>query len=153
MKKEQLASIGLSTVISLISITLGWYLSEQSYNKHFLLDQKSQILQKRIELVERTTKILYQTTGIEDLGNKYLTKIHFDPITNKISSDDLLLSEKLSNYYGDYVSVLELDQIFFGPETKKSITTLLAEKEPFWAKTKEKNDAVIAAMTNELYGQ
>jgi|GEM_PF-6589945 len=63
---------------------------------------------------------------------------------------DPAISVQLAEYKGRYESILALDGIFFGPKTSAALQNLGNETVPWWRKSREKTDALLIAMRDEI---
>lgn len=132
------------------------------------------ILQKRIEIIERTSKILNKSgvaemlSGELDLRRKELElgkevaaaalgsksartavdKMNPDSVFGKFKEARLTLLE----FHSEFAATLQLAKLFFGPSTNKAIDNMT--KDPNWWQAKpDTKSALLQAMNSELtYG-
>jgi len=106
------------------------------------LETQDKVVDKRIELIEKTSKLVGQAAGVSDLFRTYI---------KNIDNPEKEMSEKLAKYNGEYYSVISMDQIYFGPETQKAINELSKEDGAWWNKSKDKYNNLLSSMYGEIY--
>lgn len=140
-------------IVGLVGSLGGVYIAN-SHNTKQATTQKaiefeSKILEQRISLLDRTAKIFGKSPGLQDYWEKYI-KIEIPNKTQEsnISSSDLI--DRLTDAQGEFQSVVMLASVYFGPKTNQALSELSDVKGPWWTKPKEKQDALLTAMSQEL---
>lgn len=115
------------------------------------------ILNKRVELLERTVKILNLGDSARNLDLDARMS-HYESITRNLSSKgvtdqfwkDYLSSRlKLEDLDVEFSTVVSLDRIYFGEKTSRAIEEL-AKSPKWWEAEDSKKQDLINAMGNEL---
>ncbi len=133
---------------SLGGVYLAGELNIRQAESQKLLDYENQILNQRIAVLERASKIFGKAPGIQDVWSKYSKS--FRNSKGELNNPPLDIVEKLTDYQGEYQSVVSLAGIYFGPKTRTAIADMSSEKKPWWNKSKKNQDAFFAAMSTEL---
>lgn len=142
------AAIGVISSISAVVLT-NHLNSKQDFRKNEF-SYENQIINKRLEIIDRAAKVFGKSPGISDFWLMYIKNTKIGNSENQASFS---VTEKLTDYQGEFQSILWMSEIFFGPETKKSIANMGTEKGPWWEKSKDKQEKYINAMLSELtYG-
>lgn len=154
--QSQNTVIVLAAIIAFVGVIVGSVytdtLSNDAWNDRWNLEHENRILEKRIELIDETAKLIGEAPGIADLWGAYLGAIRDTTNKNRTYlATDTALSEKLAEYNGRYLSTLLLDDHYFGPKTHAAIQALSDEEGPWWEKSHQKTDALLIAMMGELY--
>lgn len=137
-------AVGLIGILgSLGGVYLGNIMSLTQTERVKAIEWESQILAQRIALLDRAAKIFGKAPGIQDVWDKYTAGLGK-------SEPKLEVVEKLTEYQGEYQSVVYLSVIYFGPKTRAALKELSDEKVPWWNKQKSKQDALLGAMSEEL---
>lgn len=108
-----------------------------------VLDFEKSTLSKRLEILEKSTRIFGKSPGIQDLWMTYRENIN--------KTNNTALSKELAEYQGEFQTVIWLASIYFGQHTKDSIAKMSSHEGPWWNKPKALQDSFIAAMREELY--
>lgn len=148
-KRSLIFDLAVPSIVGLIGILgslgglyLGNSISLNQTERVKAIEWESQILAQRIALLDRAARIFGKAPGIQDVWNKYTASLKTEP--------QLEVVEKLSEYQGEYQSVVYLAVIYFGPKTRAALKELGDEKGPWWNKQKSKQDAFLVAMSEEL---
>jgi hypothetical protein len=155
--KIQIWNLLVTGMIAIIGGALGailtFYLTQTSWVISTDFQQRSALLQKRLDLIERTAQLAGKAPGMEDVWQAYLKEIGTsvkkgDPLP----SHDPALSEKLAEYNGQFRAILELDTLFFGPKTRAELASLKGKTDPlpYWEYPADNMSHLLAAMANEL---
>ena len=108
----------LGAIASLGGVMLSGTMELNRENNTWTRSYKNEILEKRIEIIDRTAKIFGKSPGISELWGKHLKDV-FSHNENKIDKD---LTEKLTEYQGEFQSVIYLASMYFGPKTNSALT-------------------------------
>jgi hypothetical protein len=125
---------------------------------------KKELLNKRIELVERTVRVLNQTAAAATLfSSANLSHIEgqqkiLSNINNREYKEGLETSIqsylntilKLEELRAEYATVLSLDVIYFGDKTRQAVQGLSPETPKWWEVEQPKKKALLDAMQEEL---
>ena len=128
--------------------TTGW-LNVRQFEKQKAVEWESQIFTQRMGIIDRSATIFGKSPGIQDFWRKYVSSlpetvdlVKFDPSVEVVT--------KLTEYHGEFESVMNLAALYFGPKTRDAIRSIGTEPGPWWNKSKEGRDAFIQAMVEEL---
>jgi hypothetical protein len=143
---------GLMAIITgALSAFLTYYLGQRGWESNLDYQQRAAVLQKRLDLIERTAQLIGRAPGMEDVWEAYLKEIGRTAIGNEPSHDPAI-STKLGEYNGEFRAILELDSLFFGPKTRAVIATLKGANDPlpYWKFPSANLDGLLSAMGSEL---
>jgi hypothetical protein len=110
------------------------------------------VLQKRLDLIERTAQLAGKAPGIDDVWSAYLKEISASAKRSGLPTHDPSLSNKLGEYNGEFQSVLYLDALFFGSKTREAIAAfnLTTKPRPYWDISADDMNRLLGAMASEL---
>jgi len=121
---------------------------------------KKEIFAKRMELLERTVKIVnrLQILDIYQSSGKYSLVEGEDLVrSGKVAASALATVidgvVKVKETQAELSAVMTLDVIYFGPKTKRAVDDLqkaLGSAEPWWRVNQAKTQAVLEATAEEL---
>lgn len=142
--------------ISLVSsFATQFYASAQKRN-----DDRVALLNKRIDLVDKTAKTFYQLPGVQEMFSYSMTKgfdtVRINPVDMQpeIVPKDYLLSKELSQIRADYFAVLIQDQLYFGDSTRRFLNKMQAKNDslkiPWWKTPEDDYKKLLETMTSEL---
>ena len=139
--------IGLIGVFGTISgVYITYSLSSKESEKARIIEYEATIVNQRIEIIDRASRIYGKAPGISDLWAKYLSEVGNSTV-------EIELAEKLAEYNGEYESVVWMAGLYFGPKTKEALKVLSDERGPWWTKNPENVDKFMIAMYSEIdYG-
>lgn len=142
----------MTVVTGALAGVLSYYLSQKSWSANADYQARAGILQKRLDLIERTADLAGQAPGIQDVWQLYLDRISASVKRGVLPPFDPTLSEKLGEYNGQFRATLQLDAIFFGPKTRTAIASLKGDRSvlPYWNFPEENVARLLSAMTAEL---
>lgn len=113
---------------SLLTYLLTIYHDKNVFERNLKIENAKQLYQKRLEMIERTSIITNKLPAINDHFNYYFEKTlsidtmqNYHPGRAELVPKDLGLSEKLGEFKAELYTVIYLDQIYFGPNTRKYI--------------------------------
>jgi len=154
----------LTGLLSLGGVWLGTYLTAQNQRTQWARDtdlaQKREILQKRIELADRTTRVvnrlpvaayLSSVAKIDRLDSQVavLRKKSGVPASNA-SVEHIVQAADIKT---ELLSVMTLDSLYFGPKTAQAVRNLnvaLSKKQSWWEVDGKYTQALLDAMGSEL---
>lgn len=161
--KVQLAAIvaGLSFLGSLGGVIVGSRFEEAKWRRETLFAGKKEILSKRMELLERTIRVLnhMQTLEPASAAAKFSSVEGEDLIRKGQSPQSALnamaeFTSRAKDTQADLSVVLTLDVIYFGPQTKRAVAELeaaLKHAEPWWNVPETRTQPLLNALAAELY--
>jgi hypothetical protein len=103
---------------------LTYYLTQKAWLTNVDYQQRAAVLQKGLDLIDRTAQLLGRAPGIEDVWQTYRKEIGRSIKKGSLPSPDLALATKLGEYNGEFRATLEMDNLFFGPNTRIASTAL-----------------------------
>ena len=135
-----------------LSAFLSYYLNQSAWSANADYQARSAVLQKRLDLIERTATLAGEAPGINDVWQVYLSRIDASVKRGALPTPDPVLSEKLGDYNGQFRATLQLDAIFFGPKTRAALASLKGGKQvlPYWNYPEDNVSKLLLAMTEEL---
>lgn len=105
---------GMIAIVSgAVTALLAFYLTQIGWFTNTDYQQRAAILQKRLDLIERTAQLSGKAPGIDDVWQTYLRGINSAVKRGVVPSPEPVLSEKLGEYNGQFRAVLELDALFW----------------------------------------
>jgi len=116
------------------------------------IELESKWFDQRIALIDRTAKIFGKSPGLQDVWEQYLNEVavHTRKKSKTIPPE---IIEKMTEAQGEFQSVIMLLPLYFGPKTVAALKTLSDIRGPWWTKPKDKQDALLVAMSEEIkYG-
>jgi len=137
-------------------------LDQSNWEERFKVEQKKAILEKRIELIERTSFILSKSSLMQALEANIDGAIGIINIERKClasgGSAELCITDKDSNLAerlgkerysinSELSSTLTLSSIYFGPKTKEALKVIINDP---WKSSDQERQALMNAMGNEL---
>lgn len=147
----------VTAIITLMGIIAGVYLTNsltnEAWDNQYNIEQNNFVIKQRLELIQETSLVMGKAPGYDEIFQFHIIngQVILDEKNSSYFVNDPDISIQLAEYKGQYESVLILDTIYFGPNTSSAIQELSKEKGPWWAKSRNKTDAVIIAMREELY--
>src|SRR5438477_650424 len=98
---------GLMAIITgALSAFLTYYLGQRGWESNVEYQQRAAVLQKRLDLIERTAQLIGRAPGMDDVWQAYLKEIGRTAISAKPSHDPAI-STKLGEYNGEFRATLE----------------------------------------------
>jgi hypothetical protein len=134
------------------------------WEKKLAQEDNLQLIDKRIELMERTIAMMSRGKVVkemdEDIRKKTLAdavKVGLDhskivDVIGKTMKERSLARCEVMESRSDYDALLRLDAIMFGDRTKAAVTALLAE-DPWYNADKKLLDNLIEAMEADFYDE
>ncbi|HMG67186.1 MAG TPA: hypothetical protein VK588_05845 [Chitinophagaceae bacterium] len=141
--------------IALLSTLTSLYFS----NEDRRYDEKKAILNKKIELIDKTAKNYYQLPGVEEMFNYSFNKNidtsrRLQENSLDLTPKDYTLSKELSLIRADFFATLLQDQLYFGPKTRNYLDSIESKREllkiPWWKTPESSYVKLLAIMTSEL---
>lgn len=143
----QLTTTVIGAASALLGVILGNIMDSNRFDTQKSFEIKNQVLNQRIIILDRAASIFGMSPGISDYWDEYL-RTKFSKGNQPVE-----IIGKLTEYQGEFQSVVWLASVYFGPKTKAAIDSLGNEVGPWWTKSKARQDAFMAAMFEELsYG-
>jgi len=127
-------------------------------------EDQQQLVDKRIELMERTITVMSRSKVVKDMDEDYrkttltsLAKVGLDPskivdVVSKTLKEKSLSRCEAMESRTEYVTILRLDAILFGEKTRKAVDALLSE-DPWWAADSTLREALIDAMEADFFSE
>lgn len=137
MKELLSPIIGFTGVI--VGVLISSFFSYCQFNYQQETEKEKMIIQKRIDLIEKTSKLIGMNPGMIDLFNEYKKQVFGNK--NYVQN-----SEKLLQYNAEYNSTILLVSMFFGKEVRNIIHSYSEKSGPYWEKL---NNKLLEAMINE----
>ena len=134
--------IGLFGCLS--GIYLASSLSEDANRQIVQINYQNEILQQRIELLDRAAAIFGKSAGINDIWVLYREAY------SELSESTGNLSRDLAEYNAEFNSVIHLSNLYFGPKTRDAIKAMGEPASPWWTKDSDMVADYLAAMASEL---
>jgi len=120
------------------------------------------LTQKRIELIERTVNLMGKSTAVIGQEKNYtksfltaMAKTAGDPtkavgIVSKMLKESSVARCKIADAHAEFISLLALNEIFFGERTGKAVRAL-QETDPWWEADSALKANLIEAMKADFY--
>ena len=154
---------------SLLTVYLTREINDELWEKQNISSQQKNLVEKRINLIERASKILNSKQSIEDV-NMYLKtqssyaeeavncaknfkeyNMTIAECKNLVDLEDTFQKMKLKNdLNSEFGSLLQLTSLYFGNKTKK-FSQELSKHPKWWEADMELFSNYITAMNEELY--
>jgi hypothetical protein len=103
-------------------------------------DQRNKILDTRVDLIERTVKLISQANTARALASQT------DSGAASLRED----REALMTLNSDFAATLALDAIYFGPQTKQAVSAMTQAKDRWWDADETLRKNLVAALSAEL---
>jgi hypothetical protein len=145
---------GLIAIITgAIGALVTHYLDHGAWLSAVDYQQRAAVLQKRLDLIERTAQLAGKAPGMDDVWQAYLKEIPTSVKKGVEPLHDPALASKLGEYNGEFQATLTLDALFFGPKTQAEIAELKGTPGPlpYWKIPPERMNRLISAMAAELH--
>lgn len=136
------ALIGAFSILA--GVYVGSSLSSNASKEAMQISYKNELLQQRIEIINRAALIYGKSPGVKDIWTVYLKEFHSKPIVS------IELSKTLAEYNSEFNAVITLSGIYFGPKTHEALKAMGEKKSPWWEKDDELVKNYMAAMASEL---
>jgi hypothetical protein len=166
--RKKMFLILLSAVIVFTAAVAGavitYEVERDIWEKKLAQEDALQLVDKRIELMERTIAMMSRGKVVkemdEDVRKKTLAdavKVGLDPtklvdMIGKTMKEKSLSRCAVMESRSDYTALLRLDAIMFGDRTRKAVDALLAE-DPWWNAGKGLRENLIEAMEADFYDE
>lgn len=137
----------LSAFGSWAGVMIGAHYSNSAYQYQKAFEWESKIFDRRVDTLERMTRLVARLPGIQDEWDLYQSFLK-DPKAKGHPPRES--SQRLESYNAEYQNVLVLAKLYFGEETIKAVDALGEVNSPWWMKSLSKQNAVLEAMTKEL---
>jgi len=156
----------ITAIMAFAGSILGAYLvaelDQSNWEERFKVEQRKTIIDKRIELIERTSFMFSKSSLMEALeaniqGAIDIINIERECLASGASADTCIedkdnnLAERLGKeryaINSELLSTLTLSSIYFGPKTKEALRIII--KAP-WKSSAQDRQVLINAMGNEL---
>ena len=165
-----LSSIILAVLVAALSFggsTLGSYLSDTrasaQWEREFTAEWRQQILQKRIDIIERTVLAINNRDSVDQimsmirLMSAELTRAILDERPDAeitVSAEDLLpgLEQRLrvNEMSREFSAAMSLCAVYFGPETRNAIASLTDGPDEWWEQEESEFQNLSDALWSEL---
>lgn len=131
------------------------------WEEEFAYDSEQRIVDKRIELIEKTVLLMSQSYAVQETEKDNIkdalsavAKIATDPtsivgLIKKNFREQTVAKCKAIDSRTQYTNILKLDRIFFGRKTRRAIDALLKVR-PWWDATPKQRETLIDAMYSEF---
>jgi len=103
-------------------------------------DMRQKLLDTRVDLVERTVRIISQTNTARALASPT------EAGGNTLRED----REALMALNSEFAATLALDAIYFGPQTKQAVSAMLQAQDRWWEADEALRRNLVAALSSEL---
>lgn len=149
-----------------LAVYLTSYLDQGNWSKRFTLEQNKVVLEKRVDLIDKITKLTNRAPAVIGLkgslqAEKDLIYLHFSCEQKKTSDKEIScndsnfsslrienLAKEIHELNVQISSVITLTSIYFGPKTKV-ILNKINQHDP-WLMSINENKELIDAMSSEL---
>lgn len=116
------------------------------------IEFESKWFDQRLQLIDRTANIFGKSPGLQDVWVQYLEELAAKA-RGKSKNVPPEVLEKITEAQGEFQSVIMLIPLYFGPKSTAALQGLSDIKGPWWMKPREKRDALLVAMSQEVtYG-
>jgi hypothetical protein len=102
-------------------------------------DQRQKILDTRVDLIERTVRLISQANTARVLANQAEG-------ASALRED----RETLMALNSEFAATLALDAIYFGPQTKQAVAAVLQTKDRWWDADETLRRNLVTALSTEL---
>lgn len=158
---------------ALIGTFLGNYYDKNQWKREVDYSERKSILDKRIDLIDKTTRILNRTEyakvllaqieywsnendsgRVRALANVQRDKDKKPLLPYKDKSKEVLLGiskskTALIELNSDFASLMQLNALYFGTETREAVKELITDGK-WWNIDKEEGELLLKAMHSEL---
>ena len=139
-------------------------LQNQVWQEKLLQQEKQWLVDKRIELMERTIAMFSRGKVVKEMDDDYRKTVL--EAAGKVSRDPTKIIDVISNTVKErslsrcavmesrsqYVSLLRLNAVMFGEETRQVVSELLSQ-DPWWLVDSTDRENLLTAMENEFLTQ
>ncbi|AOA04620.1 hypothetical protein BFC21_02005 [Pseudomonas sp. TMW 2.1634] len=137
----------LSAFGSWAGVMIAAQYSTSAYQYQKVFEWESKIFDRRVDALERMTRLIARQPGIQDEWSAYQGFLKGAKAERSPPRES---SQRLESYNAEYQNVLMLAKLYFGSETTKAVEALTDVNSPWWMKSLDKQNAVLVAMTKEL---
>jgi hypothetical protein len=132
---------GLGTIITASLHSLNW-------ERDMRDQERRSALEKRLELIDHTARVIESAKAAAVLVNDMEMKIlqHPDDPTREALPTTLRLAEMNA----DVAATLQLDMLYFGPNTEKALRDIEALKQPWHKVDRRQYRTLMRMMVNDL---
>ncbi len=147
----------IAAFIGGIFLLLSLCISNRQAKNQVKTSDRKLLIDKRIELIDKTAKIFYRLPATEKLYDYGIYKnidISFFDDNNKqiILPKNLAVSREMGEHRSEFSAILIQDRLYFGRETEQYIKdSLQVDNTYFWNIPQNKYERLIEIMESELF--
>ena len=136
---------------------VGSFYGEAQWRREALLAYDQTILNKRVELVDRTARIINRRNSVKRLDVYIQNLVTMATLKPESGSGDAELKKVVDAALSrddlnvELATILSLDALYFGPKTDKAIANLSKAGPDFWAADESLFQALLNALAQEFF--